>query len=103
MPTAIRSQHFVLERLLKKIVCEGWPETLGRANAPIDTGSEQINRLSQGRLRTPSATKVAVRPPAVLGHRTGALPYPEPPRPSLRLLMLPVGLLWLGYAPPVRR
>ena len=63
MPTAIRSQHFVLERLLKKVVREGWPETFGRAHAPIDTGSEQINRLSQGRLQTPPATMDGSWPP----------------------------------------
>src|SRR5215217_61148 len=63
MPTAIRSQHFVLERLLKKVVREGWPETFGRAHAPIDTGSEQINRLSQGRLRTAPSTRDCSWPP----------------------------------------
>src|ERR687890_116471 len=73
MPTAIRSQHFVLERLLKKVVRERWPETFGRAHAPIDTGSEQINRLSQGRLRTPCATRGGpLRASPELGHRTGA-------------------------------
>jgi hypothetical protein len=52
-----------LECLLKKVVREGWPETIGRANAPIDTGSEQINRLSQGRLRTAPATMDCSWPP----------------------------------------
>jgi hypothetical protein len=58
---------------LKKVIRERWPETFGRAHAPIDTGSEQINRLSQGRLRTPCATRGGpLRASPELGHRTGA-------------------------------
>jgi hypothetical protein len=49
--------------LLKKVVRKGWTETLGRANAPIDTGSEQINRLSQGRLQTAPVTIDGSWPP----------------------------------------
>src|SRR5919107_5717858 len=104
MPTAIRSQHFVLERLLKKVIRERWPETFGRAHAPIDTGSEQINRLSQGRLRTPCATRGGpLRASPELGHRTGAAQSPASRRLSQTILVAPAGLQWPGSEMSGRR